>query len=641
MEVIDEQVDTVCRSFMALTMGCARCHDHKFDPIPTRDYYAMAGIFQNTKSLVDGNVSSYVTQSLATDAQLAAQKDYQNKIASLTEELEQAKTKVASLGGDLKSTKKNSKQRIVAANSLPGIVVDNTQAKLTGTWTESQSVKQYVSAGYLHDDKQPKGKNVAEFSPQFATGGRYEVRLAYSPGGNRASNVPVAIHHQDGIENKIINQSLDPKIDNLFVSLGTYRFEANNVASVIVSNENTDGVVIVDAVQFLPEQEADASDEGDPDSERNTPNQENPSNENESRTESTQLQDARDNYSAIEKRLKELKKNRPPPASVAMSVDEVESPQDCHIRIRGSVRNLGEVVQRGFIEVVTDKSAPNIPIDSSGRLQLANWIADVDHPLTSRVYVNRVWRHLFGRGLVETADNFGSMGQKPSHPELLDFLARRFADEGWSTKKLIREIMLSRTFRLSTNEDPENSNLDPENRLLWRASRRRVDAEVLRDSILAVSGELDLKMGGRTIRKIETYDLNYTFNTSRRSVYVPAFRNSMLELFEVFDIANPNLVTGHRNTSTLPTQALFLMNSPWVMEQSDAAARRLLDDASDDAEQEALMRMAYLRTLSREPSDEELRISLGFLEQLDQPKEKAWGRIFHALFASLDFRYVN
>ena len=164
----------------------------------------------------------------------------------------------------------------------------------------------------------------------------------------------------------------------------------------------------------------------------------------------------------------------------------------------------------------------------------------------------------------------------PRTPELLDHLAESLVEQGWSTKQLIRQIMLSHVYRMGHREDPVARQIDPENRLLWRANRRRVDAEVLRDSILFVSGELDTRPGGLTIRKITQYDLGYQFQTVRRSVYVPAFRNSMLDLFEVFDFANPNMVIGHRNTSTLPTQALFLMNSPMVMNQSVSAAKKFL-----------------------------------------------------------------
>lgn len=641
MEVIDEQVDTVGRAFLAMTLGCARCHDHKFDPIPMADYYAMAGIFKNTQSLVDGNVSSYVERSLATAEEQKRQNEFKVNVAKLTSKLKKSKTHLKSL--ETEQTRFPGQIKRVDPKQLAGIVIDNKQAELTGQWTKSQYVASFVGQEYIHDDGQPKGKNAAVFAPELPMGGQYEVRLAYSAGGNRASNTPVTIIHQDGIEKRIINQSQRPPIDGLFVSLGVYRFEANNVASVSISNDGTDGVVVADAVQFILQTKQIAKNKG-----LSTENpatnlvlaDDNDDGQASNSQVSVELLQARKVVEDIDRELRKLKKQSPPPSGKAMSVKEKATIQDGHIHIRGSVRNLGEVVPRGFLQVACRQTPPVIPAADSGRLQLAQWIANPDHPLTSRVYVNRVWRHLFGRGLVSTADNFGKMGQTPSHPELLDYLARRFTDEGWSTKKLVREIVLSRVFRLSSNPDALAMAADPENRLLWRATRRRVDAEVLRDSILAISGELDLSPGGLTIRKIVQYDLNYEFNTSRRSVYVPRFRNTILDLFEVFDIANPNLVVGHRNTSSLPTQALYLLNSPWVIDQSQLAAQRFLADVRSSSLEDKL-ELAYLRTLGRRPTKEETRLSQQHIESFGNDETKAWTSLFHSLFASLDFRYVN
>jgi hypothetical protein len=221
---------------------------------------------------------------------------------------------------------------------------------------------------------------------------------------------------------------------------------------------------------------------------------------------------------------------------------------------------------------------------------------------------------------------------------LLDHLAIELVRSGWSTKSLIRKIMLSRVYRLSNRHDRRAAEADPENRLWWRHPRRRVDAEVLRDSILFVSGQLDLTRGGATIRKLAEYDLGYEFDTVRRSVYVPAFRNSMLDLFEIFDAANPNLVSGHRNTSTLPTQALFLMNSPFVIEQSRRAAERLLQD--EGLSESARIDRVFRQTLGRPPQSDERRQTLQHLRSFADPAE-GWASVFHSLFACLDFRYVE
>lgn len=633
MDVVDEQIDTIGRAFMGMTLGCARCHDHKFDPVPTADYYALAGILNNTVSLVDGNVSGYVHRSIATAAENRMEQQYREQVTRLTAELEAARGEIARLGGQIAGSPGN---RGIPLQQVAGIVLDNTQAELTGMWKDSVHQPGFVGAGYIHDDKQPRGANSARFAPVLERGGRYEVRISWTAGGNRASNVPVTIDHQDGRSEQRVNQSQTPPLDGMFGSLGVWRFEADAVAAVTISNRDTDGVVIVDAIQFLP---VDDSDDAAPRSSLAGSGGPADAADEQPVPASPELVQARRTAAGLDARLKQLKRDAPRPLDRAMSVEERTRPVDGHIHIRGHVRNRGPRVPRGFVSVAGWSGQPEIPADSGGRGELADWIASPRHPLTARVYVNRVWQHLLGAGLVRTPDNFGAMGQPPTHPELLDWLAAEFVRQGWSTKHLIRQIVLSRVFRMAATEDPLASRIDPENRLWWRGSRRRVDAEVLRDSMLYVSGQLDPAMGGLTIRQLEQYDLGYEFDTVRRSVYVPAFRNSMLDLFEVFDMANPNLVTGRRTRSTLPTQALFLMNSPWVAEQARQAARRLLDQAGMDEINR--IETAWLQVLGRWPTDRERQLTRELLASHGKDDLTAWSEVFHGLFASLDFRHIN
>ena len=658
MEVIDEQVDTIGRTFLGLTLGCARCHDHKFDPIPMTDYYALAGIFGSTQSLVDGNVSKYVERPLATNVELAAEKEYRDQVAKLSKELETTKSKLAYLSGKPRESVASNNKKSRLANSFKGTVLDNTDAELIGNWQESVVVGLFVDGNYVHDDNKNKGDKRAVFSPKFDSGGQYEVRVSYSAGGNRASNVPVTIDHQDGKTTVKVNQSQTPPIDGVFISLGTYRFEADNKSAVTISTADTDGHVIVDAVQFLKKTDLATSSKPNAqntDVEETQFSSNDSTNTNDRDSEKKKLVDAKtaarikeleEQRELLDQKLKALKKNPPKPFDVAMTVADLPNPKDGHLHIRGAVRNLGVVIPRGFISVCCDESPqPKLASHESGRLQLAEWISSPHHPLTSRVYVNRVWRHLFGRGLVSTTDNFGEMGQRPTHPDLLDYLAADFVNNGWSTKRLIRKIMLSHVYRLSTEDNADARKKDDQNQLLWKANRRRVDAEVLRDSILFVSGDLDLTPGGRTIRKITQYDFGYTFNTVKRSVYVPSFRNSMLDIFEVFDFANPNLVVGNRNTSTLPTQALFLMNHPMVIKQSRNAAQRLLDRESLNAE--ARIQYAYRQAIGRRPTQKEIDSSIAYIDSFTiGPKTKAtelaaWSSFCHALYASLEFRYME
>jgi hypothetical protein len=293
--------------------------------------------------------------------------------------------------------------------------------------------------------------------------------------------------------------------------------------------------------------------------------------------------------------------------------------------------------------VATYGNAPTMPSHESGRRELADWLADERNPLTARIYVNRVWHWLFGTGLVRTTDNFGTTGESPSHPELLEHLALQFMEEGWSVKTLIRRIVLSRTYRLASVDDPKAQAADPENRLLWKMSRRRLDAECIQDTILSVSGALDPQMKGSSFRADLAADYGFTHEEKRRSVYSPVFRNALPELFEVFDFADPSMVVGRRNVSTVAPQALFLLNHPFVLEQSKQAARRLL--ARPGLDDGGRIDRIYRLALGRKPTESERRIGLSFIAQNAKAGEPAdegsWALLFQAVFASVDFRYVN
>jgi hypothetical protein len=294
--------------------------------------------------------------------------------------------------------------------------------------------------------------------------------------------------------------------------------------------------------------------------------------------------------------------------------------------------------------VATYSAPPTFSDKESGRRELGEWLASRDNPLTARVLANRAWHWLFGAGLVRTADNFGHAGEAPSHPELLDHLAVQFVEHNWSVKSLVRQIVLSHTYQLSSQPDAKGLAADPENRWLWRMNRRRLDAECLRDAILQVSGDLDLEGGGSTIKPGTAADYGYKHTDTRRSVYTPVFRNALPEFFEAFDFADPSLVTGCRNVSTVAPQALFLMNHPFMLEQSRHAAAKLL--AEEGLDDPARVARAYRLTLGRTPTDAERELALKFLRTMADDdsaanREKVWGEFFQVLFASMDFRYVD
>jgi hypothetical protein len=461
MNTVDEQIETIGRSLMGMTISCARCHAHKFDPIPMEDYYAMAGILRSTRTLVLGNVSSLVEQELPVDP---ARKQAYLAHASASKELEQA-------------------------------------------------IKQ--------------AKAIKEPTP----------------------------------ENK---QTL------------------------------------------------------------------------------TRLQEE----------LAQLKRAAPAPLPKAISVRDETQTEDYAICVRGNVHQLGDPVPRGFLKVTLspDEQPPRIEAGQSGRMELAQWLTGGDHPLVARVYVNRLWHHLFGKGIVRSVDNFGTTGEAPTHPELLDYLARKFLDGGGSTKQLVRSLVLSRTYRLSSDNQHDLLEVDPDNNLYWRHDRRSLNAEAMRDAMLQVSGQIEhgrhhsmLPGAASTDSALNNAKLDYPQIVSPkvRSVYIPIFREEGRNaLLDAFDFANPSFAVGKRTPGVRPTQSLFLMNNHWIMEQAEEAASRLLAESwGDDS---LALESAYLRCLSRLPSPSEAAIHLTYLSlpTSQENPSKAWSGIFHALFSCVDFRYL-
>lgn len=637
MDVVDEQLDAITKGLLAQTVTCARCHDHKFDPIPTRDYYALAGILRNAQTLEHANVSKWLELPLPLDPESEERFQKQEaQVAALQDQIKAAEkqlTLLAAAAGEAKSHV----PEVVAAQDLPGIVVDDAQAKQVGEWKLSQSVKPYIGAGYLHDIDSGKGAKTLTFQPEFPKPGIYEVRLAYTAGGNRTKAAAVTVFSADGEKTVSVNQQQAPSIDGRFVSLGQYRFEQNGQGFVIVSNEGTQGHVIADAVQFLSTDPAEVGTKRTP-----APTIDPADPQLQQVQAERQLQTEK--VSRLKKELQQLT-SQGPQRPRFMSVREESKVEDCAIHIRGTVHNLGATVPRGFLSVVDVQSSTPLPTDQSGRRELGDWLASPQNPLPARVMANRVWHWLLGSGIVRTTDNFGTTGETPSHPELLDHLASRFVTDGWSVKSLVRQIVLSRTYRLSATGSPDLQRLDPENQLFGRAHRRRQDAECLLDAMLMASGRLDLQMGGTTIRPGISSDFGYEPRTNRRAVYWPVFRNALPELFEVFDFPDPSMVSGRRNVSTVAPQALFLMNSGFVREQSVQAARRLL--AEQPADDSARINLAFRRLLGRFPTAPELAIAVKYVEPIaaaentENHRVERWAQLVQAIVSSVDFRYLN
>ena len=619
MDVVDEQLDVIGKGMLAQTITCARCHDHKFDPIPTSDYYAMAGILKNVQGLKHSSVSTTMEIPLPFTEEIKRALEINNvSVAKLQSEIKTLKAKL-----ELLSPKTFPK--IVAASSLPGIVVDDDDVLVVGKWTHSVHSKHYIGKRYIHDANKGKGDKTLSFIPKLPGDGEYEVRFAYSHGGGRASNVPVTVFSAAGEKTIIVDMRKTPPLEERFISLGTFRFEATEQSRVLISNEGTNGVLTADAVQFLPV---------DNDTTVTTRSASQVAKE----LAVAEQKELKTKMAKLTTDLSALQKRKPAPEMV-QSFNEKSKPTDMKINIRGNIDNLGAIAPRGVLQVANYGPAPKMPTNASGRLELADWIVDPANPLTARVMTNRVWHWLFGEGLVRTVDNFGTTGESPSHPELLDHLAVQFVQQGWSVKKLIRAIALSKTYRLSSARGEQRE--DPENRLLAHVNHRRLDAEALRDTMLSVSGALDLEMGGATFASNLKTDVDFRFEEPRRSVYVPVFRSSLPELFEVFDFANTSLVTGRRTLSTVAPQALFMMNHPFVRAQAKLTAERLLDDSQPKEAQR--IDHAYLRILGRHATVAEISLSQEFLKSVATEKNQveAWTQMVHSMFSTIDFRYIR
>ncbi len=613
MDIVDEQLETIGKVFLAQTIGCARCHDHKFDPIPTSDYYALAGILKSSVAVEHENVSKWIRMPLPLDP------DTERAFAEATlkkKELEQSITAIRT-----RWESKPTGARIAKNSDFPGVVVDDQQARKIGTWQPSASVKAYIDEGYLHDLNQSRGEKTVTFEPSPLPPGSYSVRISYAHGDNRSSKTLIRVSSADGESEFRINQKQPPTDDGLWQTLGTFRFEAGGQAYVIISNEGSDGHVIADAIHFLPEGQSLQA--------------------NRAQTEDEQAAEASQRAAALEekewmeqelKRITKFMESRP----MVQSLRATKTPSDISIHVRGSVHRLGNVVPRGFLSCINAhepelKERLTIASQANGRLELAHWLVDEANPLTGRVAVNRLWSFMMGTGIVRTLDNFGTTGDSPADLELLDWLTNEFRVSDGSTKKLLRTIAMSTAYQRSAYRSETARDRDPENRSFGVAPLRRLDAESLRDSILQASGELTLLTRVEsTIRSDIKDDYRYEHQGGLRSVYQPWFRNSLPPLIREFDGANPSYSTSQRDRSTIATQALTLMHNPWVVARANAAAQRFDPPSPKDQ----VIITVFRSILGRDPEPAEREWADRVLQEEDLTA------LVQHLFSSIDFRYA-
>ncbi len=615
MDFIDEQIEVIGRAFLGQTLGCARCHDHKFDPIPTSDYYALAGILKSSKGIEHDNVSKWVRRPLPLTPEEEAEFDRAEKdLSRWKKQLESLKSKLST---------PSQKRSVVNPEQLPGLVIDDREAKKTGRWSDSEFVKPFVGKGYVHDENAKNEVKSIVFEPGEFIPGEYELRIAYSPSANRSTKTKVRILSANGEDVLLVNQRMPPSIDGLWHSLGRFTFELGGKASVTISNEGADGHVVIDAVQFLDVKTATAGVTA-----LSLTDQE----LGEIKAEISQLE-------SMSKEASSLLAQRP----MTMGLFPLPSPQDIPIHIRGSVHTLGNVVPRGFLRCVQVSDAPAIPGNSNGRLELAAWISSPNNPLTARVYVNRVWYWLLGEGLVPSVDNFGTTGESTEHRKLLDWLTTQFMEHDWSTKWLVREILLSDAYRRQVLELPEQREIDPDNKLFARRKMKRLSGESIRDSLLGLSGRLDQSAVNsmNSSNKVKE-DYGFQHSDRYRTVYGPWFRNALPVLFTEFDGPNPSYSSGERYVSTVAPQALAILNSPFTQESAKRIAGQI-HALSSRSKEGAMTREDQIQVLfhwivSRSASPAELDWAAGLVSN-NQPDD--WEKLALFLIASIDFRYLD
>jgi len=579
-EVIDDRIDAVTKGFLGLTVTCARCHDHKFDPVPTKDYYSLHGIFNSINEPRD----------LPPLAPLQVTPDYQiytNELAKLERELDTFQDRV--VGEVLLPARTNAAKYLYVHWELSQptnqinrfIFVANNRRLDNGIYGRWENALR-SAAQRKHDPVLAPWVEFAKLLPiEFATTGK---ELAAKLAANKDDKKPI---------NRWVAQALLGTPPASMADLSA-RYDQLFKRADAMWRENISRPKPLDALadkdweqirQFLYGKGG-------------------PSNPSEAEILAMQGQRIQGEQQRIRSRMVDLHMNHPGSPARAMVVADSANPRNTRVYIRGNARNLGDEAPRRFLEALSNGEPQPFKI-GSGRLELAQAIANRDNPLTARVYVNRVWMHLFGEGFVRSPSDFGTRAEAPSHPELLDWLAGWFMDNGWSTKKLIRLVMTSNTYQQSSDDNPRFAQLDPANYLLWRQNVRRAEFEVLRDSILAIGGKLDLEMGGPPV------NLTAEPFPTRRTVYGLVDRRALASVYTTFDFANPDLSTGQRYVTTVPQQALFLMNNPLVVEQSRNLVTRP-DFAALKTEDERV-KLLYRLIYQREPKASEMSLATKYL----------------------------
>ena len=591
-DIIDDRIDIVSKSTMALTVTCARCHDHKFDPIPTTDYYALHGIFNSS-------VEPKEEPLLAPPDDTPAYRDF----------VKQDDAKQAALDKFRGEMTNQFRTQLIKQSGEYLLALREFQAKSNdvsrNVYMEKRGLNAQIAGVWDNNLRNLARRHNPIFAPWFALSQLTDEQFA-------AQAKDLAAKFHDNNEpgkpiNLLVAKMFDPPPASLAQVAAGYTkvfedvekqwnlaLEENEAQKKADTNAVSDLKALPDIAQEQVRQFMNSN---------NSPMF---LDENRLNNLINRDQKLRNTLNDLQKALSDLVVNHPGSPPRACVLADAPKPADSYVAIKGNPGNRGPLATRHFLSILSGDN-PTVFKKDSGRLELAQDIASKDNPLTARVMVNRIWLHHFGEGLVRTPDDFGERGETPTHPELLDYLASRFMESGWSIKQMHRLIMLSSTYQQSSESSPQDAQKDPDNRWLWRMNRRLLDFESLRDTVLALGGDLDLTMGGRPVKlEVEPFPL-------RRSIYGFVDRRNVPNMFQAFDFSSPDLTTGQRETSVVPQQALFMMNSPLVVEQSRNVVRNLKFTPQMPAE--ARVRSLYNLIFQREPSDEELKLALDYLRE--------------------------
>jgi cytochrome c553 len=607
---VDNQIDVMSKTFLGVTVACARCHDHKFDAISTKDYYALAGYLQSSRR---------------EEAIL----DPKRKIETISSQLRKLKEEGdRQIGNRLKPTQSQGGDNMVKfADFNDGSPQGWTKSGEAWTsaptkdseWDSTRKDGAAVEPGIMHSGLTSPKLQGSLRSPTFKITHEKIFYKVKARKGNIRFRLVVDSYRMSDFQQLLFGGTYFGDVDTMeqwqwLTGAGDVNKYIGHNAYIEVLDEG-DGFIALDEVWFGN----GAPPTGDLNS---LP----PGNA--------------DRFTSISKKMDELTATLPNPIRIHGMTDGTAENE--FVFLRGSHKKLGDEVPRHFLTALGGKDiAP--PKEGSGRLDLAKQIVDPKNPLVARVIVNRLWHHLFGKGIVPTPNDFGYLGQAPTHPELLDALAAEFVRDGWSIKRAIRRMMLTKTYRMSSDANPEAAAKDPNNTLLQRANIRRLEGEAIRDQLLLVSGRLDRKLYGGSVPVHVT-----SFMTGRgapgsgpldgdgrRSIYTKVQRNFLSPMMLAFDTPIPASSIGRRSISNVPAQALILMNDPFVIQQAELWAQKVM---KEQATPEARITAMYESAFSRPPTPQEITHGKAFVIQDDLA---SWKDYAHVLINTKEFVFLR